>query len=362
MKDSTTRQTSGLSRRRLLQLGAAGAAVATAGCSGILGDDDGGDVPGYASYLPVTGEDGDSEGEAFVAYLDIAALDELPDSEDSGGGGGSDTVPSDPMLGFPLSGAVALAFVGALSLAPLGFSSTFSGSESDGGDSDDSEPPIDEMLIAGSGVVVTGDFDTDALGERVTSENENSLRPALEQVDEIGDYTVYANPDPAGEEQTRYAIGSEEIVIGTQEEIQRVVDVINGDSQPAHEAFDEFRWLLSEAGDGLIVTGGYSPDGEFTGGDSEDGEGESDSFTQEFEELEAANGGVGSLDFDSDAQQATARLALSFDELSDEQRSEIESSLGGLSEDISVEFEDNRVTAEGTYSEGSLQGDSSSSN
>jgi len=360
MKDSDTeRTTSGLSRRRLLQLGAAGAAVATAGCSGILGDDDDSGVPGYASYIPVTGDDGDSEGEAFVAYLDIAALEELPESGEDGSGGSSDTLPSDPMLGFPLSGAIALAFVGAFSLAPLGFSDAFSDSGS--GDSGDSESPIDEMLIAGAGVVVTGEFDTEALGEEVTTQNEDSLQPTLEQVDEIGGYTVYANPDSTGEEQTRYAIGSEEILIGTQTEIQRVIDVVNGDSQPAHEVFDEFRWLLSEAGDGMIATGGYSPDGEFTSEDSEDGD-QSDSLGPEFESIEAANGGVGSLDFDGETQEATARLALSFDELSDDQQSEIESSLGGSAEEISVEFEDNRATAEGTYSDGSLEGNGSTSN
>jgi len=345
--EDANRPTVKVRRRQLLRIGEAGAIAAAAGCIGFLDDGSDHDVPGYASYVPVTeNDDGDGEG-GFVAYLDIAALEALPDSGQSGDGGqGDDSLPEDPLLAFPLSGAIAVAFLGAFSLAPLGFGSLFDSN----GDSDVSDAPIEEMLLSGSGLILTGEFDTDALHEQVTAENEDSFRPALEQVDERSGYTIYASPDSTDDEESRYAISSEDILVGTQEELDRAIETAAGDRERAHEAFEEFAWLLSEAGDGMIVTGGYAPDGELSGGDTEQNGTESTDLA-EFEEIESANGGVGSITFDDDAEELTAQLALSFEDLSEETRSDIEDAVGSLSEDASVDFDDGRVTAEATYRE-----------
>jgi hypothetical protein len=338
-----------MGRRQLLQAGGAGLVAATAGCLGFFGDDGGG-VPEYASYVPVTENDNGNEG-AAVAYIDIAALEQLPESEQSGDGSDSDQLPQDPMLALPLSGVIGLAFIGAFSLAPLGFEGTFQDGSSDG-----SSSPIDEMLLSGSSIVLTGSFDTDALDERITTESEDSLRPRLEQVDERDKYTIYASTDSAQEEPTRYAISGDDIVIGTASEIEPTLDVIVGDAEPAHEAYDEFAWLLSEAGDGMMVTGGYSGEGSLSEtDDGQDGSG-SGTSTPALESIESANGAVGSLTSDEDGQQGTARLALSFEDLPEETRSELESAVGSDSDDTSIEFDDGRMTAEATYSEEQIQG------
>jgi hypothetical protein len=343
-----------IDRRQVLQAGGAGLVAATAGCLGFLDDDDSSDVPSYASYVPVTENDDGNEG-ATVVYLDIAALEELPSDENSDDGSGSDDLPEDPMLALPLTATIAVGVIGGLMLMPLGFENVL-----DGNETDSSSTPIEEMLFTGSGLVLTGEFDTDALDDRLTAENEDSLRPAMEQVDERGEYTIYANPDPdpEQEEPNRYAIRGEDIVIGTEAELETALDVIVGDADPAHERFDEFAWLLSEAGNGTMLMGAYSPDGGLTE-DSEENGTQPTSGMAALESIESATGALGSLTFDDDGKQGTARLAVSAEEFAEETRSELEEAVGSSGEDVEIEFDDGRMTAEATYSEETIQGSES---
>lgn len=348
--DSTT----DVSRRRLLQLGGAAGLAATAGCSGILGDDGDTDVPEYASYVTVT-EAEDTDGEqAFAAYLDIAALNALPDSDQSAGGGQNDDLPEDPMLALPLSGAFLIAFLGAFTLSPLGFGSVFDDtSESDG------ETPVDEMLLSGSGLVLLGEFDTEALDEQLTSQNDNTLAPTLEQIDETGGYTIYgsASTESGSGNQTRYAVSAEEIFVGKQTELDRLISLAGGDRDPAHESFEKFGWLLSQAGHGDIAFSAYAPDQNLSNVGSTDEN--SSSGTQgglaEFDAFESATGAASSLTFDDSGETLTAQFALTGEDFSGGAREEIESTLGNRTSDASVEFDDNRVTAEATYEKGALE-------
>lgn len=337
-----------LSRRRLLQVGGAGAIAATAGCLDLF-DDGAGDVPDYATYVPVSeSDDGDGE-EAFVVYLDIEALNELEDQEEDGGGSGGDDFPDDPVLGFPIAGSfVLLLFAGfTLGFAGLG------GLIDEEDDSFDSQ--VGEFMLAGNAVVMTGDIDTAEIGETLTSAgDEETFGPSYEEVDEIGDYTVYADPSNEGEDEMRYAVGSEEIFLGSEGELQQAIETANGERERAHEAFDEFEWLLSAAGHGTMVTGAYSPDGDLSEGESGEESTDPEGEFEDFQAIESADGGLGSLTFDDDNREVNAEFALTFEELSEDTRSELEDSLGSLAEESSVEFDDNRVTAEATYSEEAL--------
>jgi len=326
-----------LSRRRVLQATGAGAVAATAGCMGLFEDEEG--VPDYASYVAVSENDAGND-EVFIAYMDFEALNELDDEgEDSGE---DDDFPEDPMLGYPITGAVALLLfagftIGTTGLAPL---------VDDKDDSLDSQ--VSELLLASPAIAMIGDMETDEIGEVLTAESENAFSTTYEEVDEFEGYTIYGSGDESGDA-TRFAVGGDEIFVGEQADIEKAIEIAAGDRERAHETFDEVEWLLSEAGRGMMVTGGYSPDGGLEEAEETSGDG------PEYPAIESAQGGMGSLEFDEDDREVSAEFALSFDDLGSSTQEELENSLGADADDSSVDVDDDRVTAEATYSEDALE-------
>lgn len=331
-----------IDRRTLLQLGGVTAVTASAGCMGVL--DDGGDssgTAGYGKYLSAT------DDEVFFVYADMEGLEALEDDEEDGGqSGGNISEIGEPLLSGPLGGIFLITFSAGFTLGPAGL-----GGLIETGEETDLESQGNELLLSNEVLIVTGDLDTDEIAERLQSVPEDEpFAVSYEETDEIGGYTLYepANQEEGGQEMSLIAVGSEELLSSqSREQIQSAVDTINGDGRATDE-FDEFQWLFDTAGDGLIAFGGYGPDG-FEGpgeGDDSNQEGETDG---PLDDIGNANGIVSSLSFsDSDVN---AILAASFDELGEDQQSEVESSLQSDRTEVSVEFDGGRLTAEATYSE-----------
>lgn len=334
-----------LDRRRFLQASGAVAVTAVAGCSELTGNGDGdggGGLPDYEQYLSV------SDGEVFFAYADFQGLEEFDDSEDSSGDGNMEDL-DEPLLAAPIGGIFLLAFSAGFTLAPAGLGGLL---ELDG-ESDLESEGNEVMLVNGTSVVV-GEMDTDEIAETLTEEpaDDDLFGVQYEENGELGDYTLYT---PVEGDSAVFAVGETELLAAQeQSDIESVVDAIDGDGRAAEE-FDEFEWLLETAGEGLIAFGGYGPDG-FEGPEEDDASGEAGETQEPEESLESvgeANGVVSSLSFTESTVDAV--LAASFDDLNDDQRSEIESEFESDRTEVSLTFDEGRLTAEATYEEEALE-------
>lgn len=342
-----------LDRRTALQLGGAATVAAVAGCSDLLGGGSSSGSVQYAQYLPV------QDNQVFFAYADFEALEELDTgTQNDGGSGGTDGELGfdDPMLA-PAGGLFLIAFSAGFQLASLGLGGLIQMDEES-----DLDSAGNQILLANETTVIVGEIDTDEIDEQLTSSSdENPLVSQYEQVAESGGYTFYepaGDSESAGSQDSVVAVSESELLTASSREaVDSVVNATNGDGR-ATEEFDEFQWLLNNAGGGLIALGGYGPEGfDGPGDDSGGSGGDSES---EFDFVQNSGGFVGSISLDgSDAKSV---LAASSEEISEEQQSQIESELQSDRTDVSVDFQsDGRLIAEATYGRNVLEngGDSS---
>ena len=335
-----------LDRRTALRLGGAATVAAVAGCSDLLGG--GGSSSGssstqYSQYLSV------GDNQVFFAYADFEALEEFNTGEQGGGGGGDENPSLDEPMLAPASGLILIAFTAGFQLGALGLGGLIQ-TESES----DLESQGNQILVANSAVVIAGEMNTDEIDEQLTStSSDNSLAAEYEQVDESDGYTFY---EPAGENQSSGVVAvndSELLSADSRDGVDAVIDAINGDGRAADE-FDEFQWLLDNGGDGIMAFGGYGPDG-FSGSNSGSG---NDSESNQFSFVENSGGFVGSISLDSET--ASSVLAASSEQISEDQREQIESDLQSDQTDVSIDFRgDGRLVAEATYSRDVLEGGNS---
>lgn len=199
-----------LSRRRLLRLGTAGAAVAVAGC---LGDDDEDD--------PANGD-----GNGTTNPDDEEDPDDNPDDED------------------------------------------------DNDDNTDEETEyvefnteLETMVQLRGAVVATGSIDTQELHEWAVDDERPGL--PLAESGEVGGHTIYEADVEDGS--ATLGINENNIVFGgNRSTTEGVIQTIRGQQERGHETFEEYAWLLSAVGDGGFVYGGFLPESEQSG---EGGEG-----------------------------------------------------------------------------------------
>ena len=352
-----------LTRRNVL--GVAGASMATgiAGCLGSNeggngnGNGDGSDLPEYHRWLTT-----DSNGSLSYVYVDWNHLSNLESGNQSTSNATTGSQ-SDPMLGLPITGMMAAAFVVGFGLSAYGLSGMINYSQS-GTETDETggmNSKSDAMLSTNEAIVLTGDIDTEEVDGILTAEPEGfSLSKQYEQTDEIGDYAVYTPVNEEGSEAIAVSDGA--LVFTSRDDITEPVDAVRtpieaaaGETERATEANDEVEWLVSTAGHGHLVVGGYGesfePAAESDDGDSGDnvsdlGSGTQDEFNMEYTELEAIDSGVSSLTFDDTGSQATGEFAAI---LGDGEASALEDSLGSSAAESSVAVEDGRVTATATW-------------
>lgn len=350
-----------VTRRRALQAGVAGLGIALAGC---LGDDDdtdddrgdpdgiggSGEIPDYASFVPLATDDDTDEEFAIAIVLDFEALDELADEEaDSDPGEGEEELPEDPLIAIPVSGATGILLVALFGLGPTGLDGLVDEDEQEAFDSE-----VGQMLFSGGGLALTGEFVRDEIDETLTTVPEDDLFSIeWERVDERSGYEIYEPAQSDPDDTAQVAVGETELFVGGDdpEEFEAALDTAVGDRAPAHEQFDSFEWLLRTAGDGAMTFTTYTPDTTLDELEDEDDEGEEDlddELLDDFDELTGATGFASTVSFDGE-ETVTATSAFTFEELDDDTRADLEEVLGAEGRDVSFEAEDGRVVAEATY-------------
>jgi len=357
-----------VTRRRALQTGLAGLGIALAGC---LGDDDSDDtegggsgiggsgpVPDYATLIPVAVADETDEEFAFSIALDFEAFEEIFDEEaDLDPGEEEDDFPEDPLLALPLSGVGLVVFFSLFALAPTGLDGLVSEDEQESFDSE-----VERMVFGGGGLVLTGEFVREEIDETLTTPPEDGFFAAeFEQVDERGSYEIYeqVQTDPDSDP-NRIAVGETELFVGGDEaeEFETALDTAVGDEPPAHEQFDTFAWLLQTAGNGAMNFAMHTPEAtveELEEEDDEDDDPDEDLFDLDFDALRGATGFASALSFEEDGETVAATGGFTFEDLGDDERSDLEEILGAEGRDVSFEAEDDRVVVEATYDEETLE-------
>ena len=356
MKDTDERA---VTRRRALQAGVAGLGIALAGC---LGDDDtdgiggSGEIPDYASFVPLAPHEDTDEEFASAIALDVEAFDELADEEaDSDPGEGEDELPEDPLIAIPVSGAASILLFALFGLGTTGLDGLVDEDEREAFDSE-----VGQMLLSGGGLALTGEFVRDEIDETLTTVPEDDLFGIeFERVDERSGYEIYEPAQSDPDDSTQVAVGETELFVGGEdpEALETTLDTAVGDQAPAHEQFDSFEWLLRTAGGGAMTFTTYTPDTTLDELEDEDDEGEEDlddELFDDFDELTGATGFASTVSFDGETVTATS--AFTFEELDDDTRADLEEALGAEGRDVSFEAEDGRVVVEATYDREEFEG------
>ncbi|WP_248516744.1 hypothetical protein [Salinarchaeum laminariae] len=332
-------------RRSFLRLGAALSAAGVAGC--LEGEEDREDAP-FQKWVP-------AESETIVAaHVDLGVAEGSADETEilplilpSGGDGEPVeyapqieglTEIDDPLLTVPL------ALGGRIMAATIGFYAAGLGYLVDPEQSVDG--PSDLFYVNGV-VGVTGDLDIDRATEQLRSGTDGAVfQDTFERTGEHGGFELF-EPVSDRNESVVAIESAGALMATTRAELLPVIDVVSGDAARAVETRDRFEWLVDTVGDGHFSVGWVDdPDLErFIWGNADE------QLPIEF--VTAHDAMFTSLTFDMDDGTNTARLAAQGIS-TDAARDRIEARLGAASDDLDVSFEDDRVSATGTYGSDAL--------
>ncbi|MDQ2050464.1 hypothetical protein RBH26_08185 [Natronolimnohabitans sp. A-GB9] len=326
------------SRRDVLALvGATTAATAgVAGSATISAQEDTDDLPAYSQWLTI--EDGGLE---FVV-LDWADLEDEAQRELEEAGP-DEAVPAeyeaDPMVAPVSNGMLAAYFTVGLDLAQYRLGRLV--------DEAAFESTVEELLLVNDVLIVTGAIDPAEIDDELTAEPAADFLRQMERTDEIGDYDVYTPIDEAAD--AVIAVSSDAIVFVDSDALEDDTDpmarlettiaVTAGDVDRATEVSDVVAWLVETAGDGDAVVGQY---GDRIVADANGGV-----TDVRFEGFEDADGVITSFTAE-DAETGTGEFAAIVD---DPDEDELEALLGSSADERSVDIDENRVTAAGTWRE-----------
>lgn len=319
-----------MSRRRLLQLGAAGTVAAVAGCSGIL-EARGEDPPAYADWIPA------NDGEANAIYVDLTQYRELEGAAGEDAGGNIGDI-EDPLLGLPFTGLFA-GFFSLVAPTRAGLEPVL-GLEAEQRD-EDVESRASEMIVSDGTTVLTGDIDPTEAGELIEAGPDDEFATAWEPADGFEGYDVYEQED--GEK--ILAVDDGTIVSGEREGVEILIQVGRGNDARAVDEFEPFGSLLRTTQDRLMTFALYAQEG------LDDLTGDGDQIGAGFGEAEGALGLVSGMDVSPESEEITAEMALEFDELEEDREQTLQDALGSAGADVDVETEEDRFTATATYDE-----------
>lgn len=332
-----------VTRRRLLELGAAGTVAALGGCLGGGGDGE----PTYTDWIPA------SDGRLRVAYADLAVSRDassidplLPLALPSDGGSepaqfapqlsGVDDL-TDPMLGLPLRTGRSILAAAALSIAVAGLEALVDPAASTG---------ITELYFVDETAVGTGEIDTERAHESLRAGTEGPFGELrFEVVDDGGEYTTY---EPAGEPTAAVAVSDSAVLVAdTRERVRAVADAHSGDRTRAVEADGDVEWLFDAAGAGDLVVGWEGPARleDVTWGDGETGP------AAEVDPVLQRSDVVSTVTFSPEDGEVTAGFALRNPDLGAAAGDRLAARLGESGEDRSVTREDDRLSATATYAD-----------
>ena len=387
------------SRRQFLRLGGAGVAVALAGCLGAL-DSGGSKTPAYAEDIVP-----DGDGNVFALYTTWEGSDTgFPgdgggivgegEREGNGGTGAGTGSPEDPLL-LPIISPLAVGLFGGFTLGftPLSPVLDFDGggggsggrtnneSGEEGGDTEVTTE-IDEIVMTLDGenfaFVMSGDIDTGELDELLTGESEVPGLAAVNYTEsgQMNGYTRYEvgetdEGETDGENATidvdidagtsAIGVSSEKILFGSPAALDRLTG--GGGANPAADS-DTVQWLLETAGDGEFGVTVYAPDGfnedTFDGGDEQNddqddggtGPNVGEQAEAVFEQLDATPVGLSGMLSEVSNDGGDANLAIEFEsDIESSLEESIRSEFGTEAQSRSFEFDGNRVSIDGRYTD-----------
>ncbi|WP_137288728.1 hypothetical protein [Natronorubrum halophilum] len=361
-----------LERRTVLKCTGLTAAASTAGLAGCLdtvgfgGGDEGSEYPSSESWLAAT------DGSIEFATLEWAALEEFEALEDEVDREASDEADdgalvheTDLLLEMPAMGALIIALGVGFGFWGTGLDGIITTDDDDDGDTAaDFETTVEELLWINDVYVLAGEIDTEEIVDALTEEPNDavSMTRTYERSDEYADYELY---EPA-ENDDEYAISSLDDAIAVSEDaiiyagnadetdaaeqIQRVLDVREGDRDGATDVLEEFGWLLETAGHGQMVIGMA---GEL---DEDDADGPAEEDLDDpagDDEFESATGLVSSLSVE-DGGGLSADYAMTFESIDDDTKAELEDTLGVSADDVTIEFDDDRLTASASWDDADI--------
>ncbi|WP_340102292.1 hypothetical protein [Salinibaculum salinum] len=340
---STSEPESRSRRAVLLSIGAG--SVAVAGC---LNAADGGD-DSEVDDGPTTDETAD-DVESLPAYADWLPDDDsvlfsyasLDTSGEVGGGGFSlDDSVDDPLMTFPSDVGGSAVGLSVLSLASTNLSAVVDPETA-------TQSEADELLAVNEAVVLTGAFDVEELNERLTDDS-TSFAATYEQSGTVHGFDRYEPIDvPEGVEDSLVVAISETTVLAApdDDQLERIAETDDTDRPQITEEHETATWLLEQAGEGDIIFGTIGPvhEGEYTLDDVT-------AFTDDELQFEPAVGEdvVTAIEVDAETATIDSRFALTADELSEDRQTTVETTFGSAAVDATVDVDDDRAIAHGTY-------------
>ncbi|WP_226043141.1 hypothetical protein [Natrinema sp. DC36] len=340
---STSESESRSRRAVLLSIGAG--SVALAGC---LNAADGGD-DSEVDDGPTTDETTD-DVESLPAYADWLLDDDsvlfsyasLDTSSEVGGGGFSlDDSIDDPLMTFPSEVGGSAVGLSVLSLASTNLSAVVDPETA-------TQSEADELLAVNEAVVLTGAFDVEELNERLTDDS-TPFAATYEQSGTVHGFDRYEPTDvPEQVEDTLVVAISETTVLAApdDDQLERIAETDDNDRPQITEEHETATWLLEQAGEGDIIFGTIGPvhEGEYTLDDVT-------AFTGDELQFEPAVGEdvVTAIEVDAETATIDSRFALTADELSEDRQTTVETTFGSAAVDATVDVDDDRAIAHGTY-------------
>ena len=331
--------------RRAVLLGIGAGSVALAGCldetgegdeseaeDGATADETATDVrslPAYADWLP-------DDGPVLFSYANLAGSGEV-----GGGGFSLDDSVDDPLVAFPSEVGGAAVGLSVLSLASTNLSAVVDPETA-------TESSADELLAVNEAVVLTGALDLEELDERLTDDS-TPFAAAYEQSGTVHGFDRYEPTDIPEQVADAPVVAISEttaLVAPDEDQLERVAEAPDTDRPQIAEEDETTAWLLEQAGEGDIVFGTIGPvqEGEYTLDDIT-------AFTDNELQFEPAVGEdvVTAIEVDAETATVDARFALTADELSEDTRTTVETTLGSAAADATVAVDGDRATANGTY-------------
>jgi hypothetical protein len=211
------------------------------------------------------------------------------------------------------------------------------------------ESTVSELTMINGTVVAEGTFATDKLHERLTESTDQTFGVAHEHTGTTGAYDRYepvAVPD--GITNAPVVAVSDETVVVSQDSdrLNQTIGVENDGQSQLFETAESVTELLEQAGAGDLVIGQVGTSYEEFAGDAQGSIEPDPQF-----EPRATEDVVASVSFSAEGSSIDSKFALAADELDEDRQETIETSFGTAASDGSgsVDVNENRITATGTY-------------
>ena len=336
--DDSNRQTTQTRRRFVFGIGAATAAVA--GCAS--NDDSPADDSEAESFDPAsdlsygkwltTANDG-----MLFAYADLEAVPSNNASDTS-----VEEPPEDPLVTYPLVMTQTTIGLSQVALSIAGLTQAIAPGAA-------SDSTVSEITVINRTIVAEGTFATEELDELLTEPTDETYGIVYEQTDTIRGYDQYDPaevPDSLSDDPPVIAVADETVVVSASpDQLERMLAAADGDRSRIYESREAVSQLLEQAGTGDLVSGKVGTISDDTFDPREAFETDPQFEPRSSEDVVAA------LEFTEDGDTVESQFALAADDLSENRRETVETAFGkaAVAGSVSVDVNDERITASATY-------------